>query len=87
MAERMKFVVPGDEPIQIAGSPHLARLKPYGELTLYEDRPGSIEEQLRRVEGAEVIINTRGAVKWFRPALEGAARPAHDRHVLDRPPT
>ena len=72
MAEkgRMKFVVPGDEPIQIQDSPHLARLEPYGDLVVYKDRPASMEEQLRRVENAEVIINTRGAVKWFRPALE-----------------
>ena len=62
MAEkgRMKFVVPGDEPIQIQDSPHLARLEPYGDLAVYKDRPASMEEQLRRVENAEVIINTRG---------------------------
>jgi D-3-phosphoglycerate dehydrogenase len=68
--ERKKFVVPGDEPIQIQDSPHLARLEPYGDVVLHRDRPSSMEEQLRRVENAEVIINTRGAVKWFRPALE-----------------
>jgi D-3-phosphoglycerate dehydrogenase len=68
--ERLKFVVPGDEPIQIQESPHLERLDRYGDLELYTDRPSSMEEQLRRVEDADVIINTRGAVKWFRPALE-----------------
>jgi D-3-phosphoglycerate dehydrogenase len=70
MAERVKFVIPGDDPIQIQGSPHLKRLEPYGDLEMYTERPASIEEQLRRVEHADVIINTRGAVKWFRPALE-----------------
>ena len=71
MAEkRLKFVVPGDDPPQIQGSPHLERLKPYGDLDLYLDRPQSMAEQLKRVEGAHVILNTRGAVKWFAPALQ-----------------
>jgi D-3-phosphoglycerate dehydrogenase len=68
--ERLKFVVPGDNPPQIQGSPHLERLKPYGDLDLYLDRPKDMEEQLKRVEGAHVILNTRGAVKWFAPALQ-----------------
>ncbi len=68
--ERLKFVVPGDDPPQIQGSPHLDRLKPYGDLDLYLDRPQSMAEQLKRVEGAHVILNTRGAVKWFAPALQ-----------------
>ncbi len=68
--ERLKFVVPGDDPPQIQGSPHLDRLKPYGDLDLYLDRPQSMEEQLRRAAGAHVILNTRGAVKWFAPALQ-----------------
>lgn len=68
--ERLKFVVPGDDPPQTQGSPHLDRLKPYGDLDLYLDRPQSMEEQLRRAAGAHVILNTRGAVKWFAPALQ-----------------
>lgn len=68
--KRLKFVVPGDNPPQIQGSPHLDRLKPYGDLDLYLDRPKDMEEQLKRVEGAHVILNTRGAVKWFAPALQ-----------------
>lgn len=69
-SKRLKFVVPGDNPPQIQGSPHLDRLKPYGDLDLYLDRPKDMAEQLRRVEGAHVILNTRGAVKWFAPALQ-----------------
>lgn len=68
--KRLKFVVPGDFPPQIQGSPHLERLEPYGDVHLYLDRPQSMEEQLQRVEGAHVILNTRGAVKWFAPALQ-----------------
>ena len=66
---RLKFVVPGDYPPQIQGSPHLARLDPYGDVELHLDRPGSMEEQMERVRDAEVILNTRGAVKWPAEAL------------------
>ena len=67
--KRLKFVVPGDFPPQIQGSPHLDRLEPYGDVELHLDRPKDMAEQLQRVEGAHVILNTRGAVKWFAPAL------------------
>ena len=68
--KRLKIVIPGDDPPQIQGSQHLDRLEPYGDVTLYTDRPATMEEQLARVEGAQVIMNTRGAVKWYREALE-----------------
>ena len=68
--KRLRIIVPGDDPPQVQGSPHLDRLEPYGDLTLYTDRPATMDEQLARVAGAEVIMNTRGAVKWFREALE-----------------
>ena len=67
--ERVKFVVPGDMPIQIQGSPHLERLKPHGDLTLYTDRPASHEEQMERVKDADIILNTRGAISWSGEAL------------------
>lgn len=70
LEHRVKMIVPGDEPIQIQGSPHLKRLDSYGEVTIYGDRPTSLEEQLRRVEDTEIIINTRGTVKWTGHSLE-----------------
>ena len=66
---RLKFVVPGDNPPQIQGSPHLDRLQPYGDVALHLDRPANMDEQLERAHGAHVIINTRGAVKWPADAL------------------
>ena len=66
----VSFVVPGDYPPHIQGSPHLARLKPYGELTLHTDLPPTVEEQLERVRDAHVILNTQVAVKWFKDELE-----------------
>ena len=64
MAERVKIVVPGDDPPQIQDSPHLERLKDYGDLTLYTDRPKDSAEKIARVAGAEIIMNTRSAVTW-----------------------
>ncbi len=61
---RSTIVVPGDDPPQITGSPRLDPLREYGEVVLYEDRPATAEEQIRRVRDADVIINSRGAVKW-----------------------
>jgi phosphoglycerate dehydrogenase-like enzyme len=62
--ERVKIVVPGDDPVQIAGSPHLDQLKPYADIDLHTDRPQSSEEKVRRAKDAEIIINTRGVVTW-----------------------
>jgi D-3-phosphoglycerate dehydrogenase len=62
--ERVKIVVPGDDPVQIAGSPHLEQLKPYGDVDLYTDRPETSEEKVRRAKDADIIMNTRGVVTW-----------------------
>ena len=62
--DRVQIVVPGDEPVQIAGSPHLERLAGYGDVMLYDTRPASSKEKIERVKDADVIMNTRGAVTW-----------------------
>jgi D-3-phosphoglycerate dehydrogenase len=64
MPERIVVVVPGDAPAQIQGSPHLERLEQYGEVRVYTDRPSSPDEQLRRVQAAQIILNSRGWMKW-----------------------
>ena len=58
------IVIPGDDPPQIQGSPHLEQLKPYGEVVLYTDRPASAAEKLRRARDAVCLLNSRGLVKW-----------------------
>ena len=70
LPDRVSILVPGDDPVQIVGSAALDRLAPFGELTLYEDRPNSHEEKLARAQDAEVIINSRSAVTWRRMELE-----------------
>ena len=64
MAERLRIVIPGDEPVQISDSAHLERLAPWGEVVVHTDRPPSEEEKLARVEGARVILNSRSSVSW-----------------------
>jgi len=58
------IVIPGDEPPQLQGSPHLERLRTFGQVVLYADRPPTREEQVRRAREAVCLINSRGAVKW-----------------------
>ena len=67
--DRLKIVVPGDAPPQIQGSPHLERLKPYGDVVLFTDRPQTTEEKVQRAEEADILINSRGMVKWTAEVL------------------
>ncbi|MCZ6679535.1 MAG: phosphoglycerate dehydrogenase [Candidatus Poribacteria bacterium] len=63
-SDRLKIVVPGDNPPQIQGSPHLKRLEPYGDVVLHLDRPESLDEKINRANDADILINTRGLVTW-----------------------
>jgi D-3-phosphoglycerate dehydrogenase len=60
----VKIVIPGDDPPQLQGSPHLERLAAYGEVILYTDRPATAAEKVRRAHDAVCLINSRSAVKW-----------------------
>lgn len=57
-------VVPHDHPLQMAGSAHLGRLEERTHLQLHSDPVTTVDEQLRRAHGAEIIINSRGALTW-----------------------
>jgi phosphoglycerate dehydrogenase-like enzyme len=59
-----RIVIPGDDPPQLQGSPHLERLKQHGEVVLFTNRPADAAEKVRRAGGAICLINSRGAVKW-----------------------
>jgi D-3-phosphoglycerate dehydrogenase len=58
------IVIPGDDPPQLLGSPHLDRLRGYGEVILHPSRPETDDEKVRRASGAKCLINSRSAVKW-----------------------
>ena len=68
--ENLLIVVPGDSPPQIQGSHHLDRLKPYGDVQLYQNRPASDEEKVERAKDADILINSRGMVKWNASVLQ-----------------
>lgn len=72
--QRPLIVIPGDEPVQIGGSPHLARLAPYGEVVLYRDRPTDAAEKVRRAHDAVCLINSRGSVSWPAEVLRQLPR-------------
>jgi phosphoglycerate dehydrogenase-like enzyme len=71
---RVRIVAPGDDPPQVQGSAQMRRLEPYGELTVYTERPNSFEEKVRRAFEADVILNSRGAVTWDAEALRKLPR-------------
>ena len=73
--EKLVFLVPGDDPRQIQGSPHLDRLKPHGQVIVHTDKPATVEEQLDRARDAHIILNSRSAVRWHRDELRGAPNP------------
>jgi D-3-phosphoglycerate dehydrogenase len=64
MRPDVAIVIPGDDPPQLQGSPHLERLKSQGKVILHTDRPPTAEDKVRRAGDAVCLINSRGAVKW-----------------------
>ena len=68
------IVIPGDEPIQLAESPHMDRLHAVGEVRLHRDRPADNADKVRRCRDAEVLINSRGSVKWPAEVLRELPR-------------
>ena len=64
MPTTIRIAIPGDDPPQLQGSPHLDRLRARGEVVMYTNRPADDAEKLRRVAGAICLINSRSAVKW-----------------------
>ncbi|MBT5874238.1 MAG: glycerate dehydrogenase [Candidatus Latescibacteria bacterium] len=68
--DEVTIVIPGDDPPQIQGSPHLKRLEGVGRVVLYKDRPETLEEKITRAQDADIMINSRGIVKWPAEALQ-----------------
>ena len=69
----MKVLVPGDDPPQIQDSDHLERLRArpeIDEVQVCRDRPGSLEALVERAAGAQLVINSRGAVRWPEEVLQ-----------------
>ena len=71
---RPTIVIPGDDPTQLTGSPHLERLHAVGDVRLFADRPETDAEKISRAADAEVLINTRSIVTWPGSVLEQLPR-------------
>jgi D-3-phosphoglycerate dehydrogenase len=69
-SSRPVIVVPGDEPLQIGESPHLERLRANCDVRVFRDRPLTDAEKVRRALDADVIINSRGYLKWTAEILQ-----------------
>jgi phosphoglycerate dehydrogenase-like enzyme len=74
MHKDVLIVIPGDDPPQLQGSPHLERLKSHGEVVLHVDRPSTLEDKVRRAGNAVCLINSRGAVTWSGDVLRRLPR-------------
>jgi D-3-phosphoglycerate dehydrogenase len=74
MLSDVVIVIPGDDPPQLQGSPHLERLKRHGQVILHADRPATDEDKVRRAGLAACLINSRGAVKWSGDLLRRLPR-------------
>lgn len=73
-SEKPVIVIPGDDPVQIAGSPQLDRLREHGRVVLYNTRPVDHAEQVRRAADADCLINSRSSVKWPADVLRKLTR-------------
>lgn len=61
---RPRVVIPGDEPMLVSLSPKLAGLYEIADVELFADRPQSDEEKVRRLKHADVLLNSRGSLKF-----------------------
>lgn len=67
---RPRIVIPGDEPVMIGDSPNLDRLRDVADVELHRDRPRDEREQVDRVRGADILLNSRGLLHWPGHLLE-----------------
>ncbi len=74
MTSRFRLVIPADDPPLVGRSRELDRLRDICEVALFSDRPGSESEKLNRLRDADILLNSRGAVKFSREVLQQLPR-------------
>jgi len=74
MLMTMRVVIPADDPPLVGRSRELDRLRDACDVILYDDRPASEAEKLRRLLDADILLNSRGHVSFSRPLLEQLPR-------------
>ena len=76
--DRPLLLIPGDDPIQIAGSPRLETLGEHFEVRLFDNRPTDDAEKLERASAATAMIHLR----FTRVQPEPSLGPAEPRFVF-----
>lgn len=71
---RPVIVIPADHPPMVGRSLHLNKLREFADVVLYADRPTSEAEKLRRLEPADILLNSRGFVKFSRDVIRQLPR-------------
>jgi D-3-phosphoglycerate dehydrogenase len=72
---RPKVVVPDDFPPALTGSAAEARLREVGDVTVYTERGADQEAELiRRIGGADVVVNIRAHARFTDRVLAGCPR-------------
>ncbi len=71
---RPRVVIPADSPPLVGASPFLARLDEIADVVLYRDRPIDDQEKIRRVSEADILLNSRGSLKFPRDVLQKLPR-------------
>ena len=63
MNKQTTIVIPADHPPLIGRSRHFAELEQIADVRLYTNRPENDVEMLKRLEPADILLNSRSAVK------------------------
>lgn len=67
-------VIPGDDPPLVGHSPRLRQLEEFARVTHYFDRPQTDAEKIRRLADADILLNSRGSLKFPQPVLQQLPR-------------
>ncbi|MBL8812786.1 MAG: 3-phosphoglycerate dehydrogenase [Planctomycetaceae bacterium] len=71
---RPRVVIPADSPPLVGASPCLAQLDEIADVVLYRDRPADDQEKVRRVSEADILLNSRGSLKFPQEVLQQLPR-------------
>jgi len=61
--QRAVVVIPADHPAMVGRSAHLEQLRQIADVRLYSDVPQTADEMLERLQPADILLNSRSAVK------------------------
>lgn len=73
-ADKAVVVIPADDPAMVGRSRHLDQLRELADVRLYSDRPDSAEQMLERLRPADILLNSRSAVKVEQRLLDQLPR-------------